>query len=58
MDAPVPLKTLGDALGMIWPQVVSSEKKATWGVGVILSKLYCYGYHDYDCTIYLKLFLY
>ena len=45
-------KTLGDALGTIWPQVVSPEK-ATLGVGVILSHSYCYGYHDYDCNIYL-----
>ena len=45
-------KTLGDALGTIWPQVVSSEK-ATSGVGVILSNSYCYGCHDYDCNIYL-----
>ena len=32
---------------------LSAHKKATLGVGVILSQLYCYGYHDYDCNIYL-----
>ena len=35
---------------------LSAHKKATLGVGVILSQSYCYGYHDYDCNIYLKLF--
>ena len=35
---------------------LSAYKKATLGVGVILSQSYCYGYHDYDCNIYLKLF--
>ena len=27
---------------------LSAHKKATLGVGVILSQSYCYGYHDYD----------
>ena len=47
------IKTLGDALGKL-----SAHKKATLGVGVILSQSYCYGYHDFDCNIYLKLFFY
>ena len=33
----------------------SAHKKAL-GVGVILSQSYCYVYHDYDCSIYLKFF--
>ena len=40
---------------MIWPQDVSSQK-ATLGVGVILSRSYFYGYHVYDCSIYLIFF--
>ena len=47
------IKTLGDAVGMIWPQV---QKKATLGLEVMLSQLCCYGYHDYDRNIYLKHF--
>ena len=35
---------------------LSAHKKATLGVGVILSQSCCYGYHDYNCNIYLKLF--
>ena len=48
-------KTLGDALGKIWRQVVSSEKGYFGGRG-ILSRSYCNGCHDYDCNIYSKLF--
>ena len=48
------INTQGDALGMKWPQVLSSEK-ATLGVWLILSQSYCYGYHGYDCKINLKL---
>ena len=47
------IKTLGDAAGMIWPQV---QKKATLGVGVMLSQSCCYAYHDYDRNIHLKHF--
>ena len=36
---------------------LSAHKKATLGVGVILSQSYCYGCHDYDCNIYSKFFL-
>ena len=43
------IKTLGDAIGMIW-------KKGYFGGGVIFSLSYCKGYHDYDCNIYSKLF--
>ena len=53
----IQIKQMGDALGMIWLQVVSSEK-CYFGVGVILSQSYCYGYHDYDCNIYFKLLFY
>ena len=35
---------------------LSAQKNANWGVGVILSQPDCYGYHDYDCSIYLKFF--
>ena len=31
------------------------KKKATLGVGLILSQPCCYGYHQYACNIYLKL---
>ena len=34
---------------------LSAHEKATLGLGVILSQSCCYGYHDYDCNIYLKL---
>ena len=51
------IKTLGDAFSMIWPQS-SAQEKGTSGVGVIVSQSYCYGYHDYDINIYLKLFFY
>ena len=36
---------------------MSAQKKATLGVGVILSQSYCYGYRYYGCNIYLKLFV-
>ena len=49
------IKTLGDALGMIWLQVVSSQKGY---FGVILGQSCCSGYNDYDCNIYLKHFFY
>ena len=52
-----PNQTLGDMIGMIWPQVLSPEK-GYFGVGVMLSQPCCYGYHGYDRNRYLKLFFY
>ena len=49
------IKALCDAIDMIWPQVLSSEK-GYFGGWVILSQSYCYGYHGHDCNICLKLF--
>ena len=36
---------------------LTAQKRATLEVGLILlCKSWCYGYHHYDCNIYLKLF--
>ena len=32
------------------------RKKATLGLGIMLSEPLCYGYHDYDRNIYLEHF--
>ena len=39
-------------------RMLTAQKKATLRVGLILSQSCCYGYHNYDCTIYLKLVFY
>ena len=48
------INTLRGVLGRVWLQVHSSEKSYL-GIGLIRCQSCCYGYHHYDCSIYLKL---